>query len=590
MPQTTTEHNPGYHLRLRADLPDEELRIRLAGELRIPGLFSMLLCQRGITSAGEASVFLQPRLADLPSPLAMKGMDRAVELVAQAVQEKWPVCIHGDYDVDGVSSSALLFHFFHSLGIRPVCYQPDRLTDGYGVQQDFIRAQAPEPGKQALFITVDCGISAVDEVQLARELGFKVIITDHHEPPEHLPEADAVLNPRQSDCPFPYRELAGVGVAFFLALGIRSHLVEQKVIARDQAPNIKQFMDLVALGTVADVMPVTGVNRILIRAGLEVMNSQPSPWVSALRQVAGPQEGMLTTDDISFRFAPRINAPGRLGKPQTAFSLLTCTDAAHALELAGTVAAMNQERRQVESESLDFVFAECERLVKRGDMGLVVQGSFHPGVIGIIASRVAERYLRPVFILTEDSSEPGRVKGSGRSVDGVNLFTVLQGCADTLIQFGGHRMAAGLTVMKEKAEAFALRFNEVVAEQFSSQPASREVVVDCSPRPEEILDERFLQHYSQLEPFGNGNPEPVFLLERSTVSNPGTVKNHLKYSLEVNGQTFRAIGFGLADKMGMLHEPVHLAVKIKSSVFRGVKRTELHTVNVFQLDEITGQV
>jgi single-stranded-DNA-specific exonuclease len=587
----TTEQHHGFSLRQRYDPPDEEACGRLACELRIPRLLSVLLWQRGIASAGEASAFLQPRLADLPSPFAMKDMDRAVALVARAVREQWPICIHGDYDVDGVSSSALLALFFQNMGIRPICYQPDRLVNGYGVQQEFIRNNAPESGKQSLLITVDCGISALEEVKLAKGLGFMVIITDHHETPPQLPEADAVLNPKQPGCSFPSQDLAGVGVAFFLALGIRSHLVELGIIEREKAPNLKQYMDLVALGTVADVMPVTGINRILIRAGLEVMNDQPRPWVSALRQLNGSHEGLWTSEDITFRLAPRINAPGRLGKPQVAFNLLTCDEPMQALELAGSVEAMNHERRQVENESLEFVSAECERLAAKGDQGLVVYGDFHPGVIGIIASRVVEQYHRPVFILTNDSSEANRIKGSGRSVEGVNLYEVLEACADTVIQFGGHRMAAGLTVTRENMPIFAQRFNEVISRIMTDREIERELIVDWCPKPEEVLNEQFLSHYQKLEPFGNGNPEPIFLLEKSRVTNPGTVKNHLKYCLEVNGQTYRAIGFNLAEKMEILNmaEPVQLAVKIRSSVFRGVKRTELHTVEVFQPVEITGQ-
>jgi len=583
VPANSIEQHPGFILRQRFGPPDEEACRLLAGELGISRLLSILLWQRGITTADEAAVFLRPRLADLPSPFAMKDMDRAVALVAKALREQWPICIHGDYDVDGVSSSALLALFFQSMGVQPICYQPDRLLNGYGVQPEFIRNNAPENGKQSLLITVDCGISAFEEVRLARQLGFKVIVTDHHETPTQLPEADAVLNPKQPGCSFPSLDLAGVGVAFFLAMGIRNHLVEQGIITKEQAPNIKQFMDLVALGTVADVMPVTGINRILVRAGLEIMNTQPRPWVSALKLVNGSNEGLMTSEDISYRIAPRINAPGRLGKPHIAFSLLTCADMMMALELARSVEAMNQQRRHLENESLEFVFAESERLAGKGINGLVVYGEFHPGIIGIIASRVVDRYHKPVFILTDDSSEVNSIKGSGRSVEGVNLYEVLEACADTIIQFGGHRMAAGLTLTKENLQDFAERFNEIISLKMTEQKVERELVVDCSPRAEEILDEQFLSQYQMFEPFGHGNPEPVFLLEQSRVSNPGIIKNHLKYNLEVNGQTYRAIGFGLAEKIDVLirEGPVNLAVKIRNSVFRGVKRTELHTVEVF---------
>jgi len=574
---------PRREIRMRETLPDPAACGRLAREINIPPLLSLLLWQRGVTSARDALDFLTPRLADLPSPFLMKDMDKAVALAVKAVTEGWPIYIHGDYDVDGVSATALLALFFNCLGTAPVCYQPDRLTEGYGLQRDFLVRHAPGRGNDGLLITVDCGISAGAEIGLAREMGYTVIVTDHHEPPASLPPAHALVNPKQQGCSFPFHDLAGVGVAFFLAAGIRAHMVTNGMMDREKAPNLKQFMDLVALGTVADVMPVTGINRILIKAGLEVMNEQPSPWVTALQAVYRNETGRIRAEDISFRLAPRINAPGRLGKPELAFALLTCADAGRAGKLAETIESLNRERRQLELDVLEEVFRQSAEQVNRGDGGLVLYGRYHPGVIGIIASRVVDRYNRPVIVLTEDSTDQNLLKGSGRSVESVNLFEVLRACGDCLVQFGGHTMAAGLTVSKENLPFFAEQFNYIVSRQGSAQEAAQAVTADCNPTPEEMLDTTFLKYYSQLEPFGQGNPEPVFLLEGPKVSKPEVIKNHLRYRLESNGSVYRAIGFGLADRIGMFGKgSFRVAVKIRNTVYRGVARTEIHTLDVYK--------
>lgn len=572
----------GKEIHLKGTPPDQVACSRLAREINIPYLLSVLLWQRGITSGQDALDFLTPRLSDLPSPFLMKDMDRAVSLAVRAIAERWPIYIHGDYDVDGVSATALLALFFKSLGVSPVCYQPDRLTEGYGLQRDFLVRYAPEKDRNGLLITVDCGVSAVAEVTLAREMGYTVIVTDHHEPPEILPPAHALINPKQKGCTFPFQELAGVGVAFFLAAGIRGHLVKKGILDKDNAPNLKQLMDLVALGTVADVMPVTGINRILIKAGLEVMNELPSPWVAALQAVNRNDAGPIRAEDLSFRFAPRINAPGRLGKPELAFELLTCSNTSRVRELAETIESLNRERRQLEMQVLDEVFHECAVQESRGVSGFVVYGDYHPGVIGIIASRVVDRYSKPVIIFTDDRTEQDLLKGSGRSVEPINLYEVLRACSDCLLQFGGHTMAAGMTVSKENLPFFSERFNYIISLQGPSKEAVRKVMVDYSPTPEEILDEEFLRYYSQLEPFGHGNPEPVFLLEEPKVSKPEVIKNHLKYRLESNGNYYHAIGFGLADRRDMFENgSVRVAVKIRNTVYRGVKRTEFHTLDVY---------
>ena len=570
-----------YPFRFRNETPDHEACRELSKELDIPYILSVLLWQRGIKTGKIASTFLNPQLAELSSPFLMKGMQEAVDLVIKANNEQWPVFVHGDYDVDGISGTALLAQFFRTIRMDPVCYQPDRLTEGYGLQKTFIRKYAPSTG-QALLITVDCGISANDEVKLAREMGYSVIITDHHEPPEILPDANAILNPKQDGCGFSGEELAGVGVAFFLAMGVRNMMVQQGIVLKNNAPNLKLLLDLVALGTVADVVPLTGINRILVKAGLEVMNTRRSPWIWALSERARIYGEKMTPEDISFRLSPRINAPGRLGKPELSFELLACNNTVRASELAELLEKNNKKRRQIVNNSLDFVLKECAVQEKAGCRGFVVHGQFHPGVIGILASRIVDQFHKPIIILTDDVSGANSLKGSGRSVEGVNLFNILKNCAGSITQFGGHAMAAGLTLMKDNLSEFRESFNMSIPETVEIlEQASSDLVIDYCLSDEEVIDKNFIHSYQYLEPFGNGNHEPVFLLKKVKMDNASTVHDHLKYSFKINNRVYRGIGFGMSDKLSLVrNESVQLAFKVKNYVFKGKERTEMHAVNI----------
>lgn len=552
-------------------------------DMKMPYAMAVLLCQRGLTSKETAMNFLHPQLSELPSPFLMKDMEKGVDLIMQARVEQWTVLIHGDYDVDGISGTALLALFFKSLNINTVCYQPDRLSEGYGLQKSFIEKHLPSDNENTLLITVDCGISSYDEVEFAREAGVHVIVTDHHQVPKKLPQADAILNPQQPDCEFPCDELAGVGVAFFLAMGVRNTMVEKGLINRDNAPNLKELLSLVALGTVADVMPVTGINRIMVKAGLEVISKRAIPWEWALCERAGLKEGNVTAEDISFRLAPRLNAPGRVGKPELAFQFLTCSDTVKAMELVDMLEKINMERRKLENDSIDEVIAECEGLNKKGHEGFVVFGDYHPGIIGIIASRIVEKFHKPVFILTKDAGDTATLKGSGRSVDGLNLYQVLKECSGTLIQFGGHAMAAGLTLEKDKLPKFREKFNNIVSVERAKidWSESEEVFIDYNPTDDEILNTTFISNYQLLGPFGNGNPEPVFLLSNLKMNQASVINNHLKYMIKIKGVNYRGIGFGMADKLDMAQDSsVQLAFKLKKNVFRGKEYTELHAVDI----------
>lgn len=570
------------HDRFLYTVPDQEQCKVLAQEIEVPYPLAVLLWQRGIRKADHAQDFFSPQLAKLPSPFLLKDMDKAVDIVTTALQENWPIYIHGDYDVDGITSSALLAHFFKKLGRKTVCYQPDRLSEGYGLQESFIRAKSPYQKQSALLITVDCGISDINEVEIAKELGFKVIVTDHHLPGEELPPADAVINPRQEDCDFPFPSLAGVGVAFFLAYGIRNRLVEEGVLEKDKAPNLKSLMDFVALGTVADVMPLTGINRTLVRAGLEIMNQPDCTWALALKKQQDKfYSTVFTTEDISYRFAPRINAPGRLGQPELAFEFLSTDDPEECEEYAIQIEEMNRQRREYEIEALDQIIAECERQESSGVSAFVVYGPFHQGIVGIIASRVVDRFNKPVIIFTDDSSRLGTVKGSGRSVEPINLYDALDACSEAIIQFGGHAMAAGLAIHKDNLQFFTSKFESYISGLDITKEVGTKINIDFCPSPEELLEKRFLHQYQLMQPFGNGNLEPVFLFNNPKFIETGVVKNHLTYALKVNGQVFKGIGFGMADKIKLIKNgPVQFAFKLKTTVYRGESRIELHAIDI----------
>ena len=572
-----------YTFRTPPGAVDKKTCARLARELDLPLQVARLLCQRGMTNARSAEDFLFPRLANLPSPLAMKGMAEAVDLILHHFKHKTPVLVHGDYDVDGISATVLLTDFLRQLGMQVHYHLPDRLQEGYGLNRATLDEHAQRLGGPALLITVDCGISAVEETGLARELGFDVMITDHHEPPPVLPPAKVILNPKQRDCTFPFTGLSGAGVAFFLAMAIRSRLVRDGVWSRANAPNLKEYLDLVALGTVADVMPLVDVNRILVRAGLEVLSARKRPGIWALCERTGLSDGRIRAEDISYRLAPRLNAAGRLGRPDIAASLLICPEVGQAMTLADRLEEANNERKKLESEVLGEAVDECETLAAAGYQSLVIYGKeWHPGVIGIVASRIATRFQRPTIVLTNDTDPAAdRLKGSGRSIQGLNLYKILGQCAEVIDQYGGHAMAIGLTIRHQDLVEFRRLFDNAVRAQGSVVRPEQMVIDLClAAGDNEIFSDRFIAAYQHLEPFGEGNPEPVFLVQGQRLDNISLVREHLRFTVQANQETIRGIGFGLARCIGKTAGPVDLFFKIKNSTYRGREFLEIHAVNM----------
>lgn len=575
------ENIPDWCQREDLQTIDENKCLEIASELNLSLTLTHLLFQRNLKTKNNIIPYLYPQLADLPPPLLMQDMNIAISLLVQAFKEKMPVVIYGDYDVDGKSSTALLVDFLKNLDMQVLWNLPDRITEGYGLHINAIEKILKKIQKPALMITVDCGINAHHAVDFAKQNGFKVIITDHHQPPELLPNADAILNPRRNDCQFPFKDLAGVGVAFFYIMGIRQFLTKEGFWTQETAPNLKKYLDLVALGTVADVMPMTGTNRILVRAGLEVLSKRSRPGIWALCEKVKLNEGPLSTEDISYRLAPRINAAGRIGNPDLAVKLLLSETTAKAIKLANQLDELNTKRRTLEAKATENALEQCKSQVETGMKVLVAYGNWHPGVIGIISSRLVDYYNLPAIVFTDDTSEKEAIlKGSGRSINNLNLYDILNKCTDSIIQFGGHAMAAGLTIEKTSLEKFKTLFHQAVSKENVKVQNNCTVVYDLLLTKSDVFTREFLTEYNKMEPFGTGNPEPVFILDSIKLERTKTIKNHLKFILKRNGLSFNGIGFGMGDKLNLTNEQVAMAFKLKTNIFRGEKRLELHSVDI----------
>ncbi len=559
----------------------EDASGRLSRRLNLSRAAAEILCLRGVDTPEKAEDFLTPQLKNLPDPFLLKDMDRAVAMVFKAMKRQWPVVVYGDYDVDGICATTLLVDFLKKCGIAVRWHVPNRLTEGYGLTSSGLQKISRLVETPALLITVDNGISATEEVAEAIAAGFHVIITDHHEPLGRIPEAQAVVNPKQHDCDFPFSGLSGAGVTFFFTIALRAGLLEEGIWKKDNVPNLKNYLDLVALGTVADVMPMVDVNRILVRAGSEVLSERIRPGIWALCEEAGLREGPVSSEDISFRLAPRINAAGRLGSPEIAAHLLMSENISTSQQSARTLEEKNKERRDIEGKIVTEAIKQCVTQVEQGACGLVVyQNDWHPGVLGIVASRLCEQFHLPAIALANDH-EPGIVKGSGRSVEGFNLLAAVRDCEKLLVHFGGHEQAVGLAMNLNTLKEFSSMFNNQLSLQENKNRKKDKVLVIDRQLSGNEPDENFLAFLKHLEPFGNGNPEPVFLTKNIKLERVSLVKKkHLRFAVKLGNTRFQGIGFGMEDKMQLVGERVDLAFVFKHSCFRGRKRIEVRAIDI----------
>lgn len=492
----------------RLRTPDEHLVKRLQAALGCHSATACLLVHRDLHSPAEAERFLRPTLRHLRQPFEIKDLDRAARRICGAIVQHQKIWIFGDYDADGVTATVLLYQFLQRVGADVSYTLPHRVVDGYGLKPHHI-SDIAIPNRIDVAITVDCGSSSHAAVSLAREAGIDVIITDHHEPPDPLPPAWAVVNPKRRDCGAGFQDLAGVGVAFFLVAGIRKELRDQGFWKNRKEPNLKKRCDLVALGTVADMVPLVGDNRILTQIGLEVLRNGCRIGSDSLIRVSGIDKKSVASEDIAFRIAPRINAAGRMEHADIAARLLTAGDAKTASQAADQLNHYNVLRQAEEKKTLDDIL---NRLEKKPDLIfsksiVLAGGGWHEGILGIIASRVLKLYYRPVIVFSVN----GKVaKGSGRSVAGLNLYRAVTACEDLLLQFGGHAMAVGLQLPAHRIDAFRKRLEQVVIEMTGPNAFVPEMAIDLE-LPLSAISPALADEIERLKPFGNQNPEPLLL-------------------------------------------------------------------------------
>jgi len=516
--------------------PDPELTAALVSDLHIPEPLAAILVQRGLAAPDLAKAFLRPDLERLSDPFAWADMPRAVELIATATRSGTPILVHGDYDVDGQCAAALLTRVLSSVGARAHAFVPHRLRDGY----DFGPAGLAEAQRlgAGLVITCDCGITAVESVREARAAGIEVIVTDHHLPGDELPPASAVLDPRRVDCASADKDFCGTGVAFKLAQAL--------VPALGVSPHLPlHFLDFVALATVADVVPLTGENRILVRHGLKMLAD--SRWIGlrALVEAAGLSGRPIKAGHVGFILAPRLNAAGRIGDARDVLRLLLSDDTDEAAALARELETLNARRQELDQRILDEAVELAERVLRPDDRALVLAAdAWHPGVIGIVASRLVERYGRPTFLI---GWEGDAVRGSGRSIAGFDLHAALHRVGHHLEKYGGHRMAAGLTIRRERYEAFRVAFLDVAAQLLGPEdlvPAQR---VDLE-LPLGLVSDELEKLIRYLEPCGPGNPAPVFGVRHARAVGARRVgTNNLRFTLDDESGALPAIAFQWAD-------------------------------------------
>ena len=560
--------------------PDPDIVRGIQQHLQCHFITATVLANRGVQSAGQAETFIAPSLNSLPPPDQLHGMGDAVQRIHRALMNNEKILVFGDYDADGVTATVLITEFLRTLGARVVRHLPHRVKEGYGLQPGHINQIAAAQNIK-LIITVDCGSSSFEAVQAAKRFGIDVIITDHHNIGPELPGALAVINPKRSGQPVEFRDLAGVGVAFYLAIGLRMYLRKQGWWADGGQPNLKALCDLVAVGTVADMVPLRGINRVLTRTGLEILNQHPRPGLQALIAVSGIRRTPVTSDDISFRMAPRINAAGRMAHAVAAYELLAATSLSRANQLAKSLNEFNQRRQEVETQIFNHIIA---RLEKRPDLltpnSLVLAGeNWHEGVLGIVASKLVGRYYRPVIVI---STQDGSAKGSARSIAEIDLYTALGYCDEYLSQYGGHRLAAGLSLPTQNVSQLRRAFENAVrvvsAEATKVDQLTPKLDIDCEIEFDDISP-GLIDELESIAPFGSDNPAPIFMTRNIQVASAAIVgKRHRRMLLRQQGKadsSITAIQFNLAPNSPRADFFTQMAFGLQWNYYKGDRQIQL---------------
>jgi single-stranded-DNA-specific exonuclease len=554
---------------------------------RLPAVVAQLLVGRGIYTAADAARFLDTKLIGLRDPEGLPGIPQAVDLLSAAVSAKTPITIYGDYDCDGMTGTAILVNGLRLLNADVSYHVPNRLEDGYGLNADAIHKLARR-GKR-LIVTVDCGITSVADAQLCRELGVQLIITDHHTIGDSLPAADAIVHPRLPGTAYPFGELCGAGVAFKLAWALCQRFSGGKKVSAPMRRFLMQSLTLAAIGTVADVVPLLDENRILVEHGIRMLKAEPLPGLADLMRITKlDQNTSLDTESISFHLAPRLNAAGRLGQAQLGVELLTSSDPLRVRQLAEYIHELNNNRdtlqRSVQLAASKQAKTEFD---VDGDPALVLAGvGWHAGVIGVVAGRLAEKYSKPVIILSLDSAGQTSAIGSGRvGGTGVDLYAALQECREHLVRFGGHQAAAGVTIDEHKIEAFRGDFCEAVARQWTDREIVPEIRIDAEA-PLGQLNIELIKQMQMLAPFGEGNPRPVLMCRNVELDQParrmGSGDRHLTVNLREGNKVIRGVAFSGGDWCDPLNAtagPIEIIYRPVINEFRGFRKVEVQIVD-----------
>ena len=557
-----------------ASCRNEAVSKKLSDELGINRILAELLVSRGIGTYEDARRFFRPDLSSLHDPFLMRDMDKAIVRIEQAIGNKEKVLIYGDYDVDGTTAVAVVYSFFRQFHSGLEFYLPDRYAEGYGISTQGID-YAAENGF-TLVIALDCGIKALDKVAYARERGIDFIIGDHHLPGDRLPDAVAVLDPKRADCPYPYKELPGCGIGFKI---IQAFIQKNNM----DVNQCYQYLDLVAVGIASDIVPITGENRVLAHYGLQKLNTNPCCGLQSLIDLSTHRSGNFTVNDIIFQIGPRINAAGRIDHAKDAVKLLVSKSLQEASVYSTSIDVQNTQRKdfdlRITEEALAII--DGDEVLKQQKTTVVFRPDWHKGVIGIVATRLTEKYYRPTVVLTQTN---GHVSGSARSVIGFDLYEALSACSDLLDQFGGHKYAAGLTMRPENIESFQQRFESVVAASILPNMLQREMLIDAVLDLSEI-NAKFFRILRQFEPFGPQNEAPLFMSKKVHVYGVAMTVggSHLKMTVMQEGTpAFECIGFGLADYVDAINtrREFDLCYTIEENVWRDKRSLQLNVKDI----------
>ena len=555
---------------------NEEAVPALQEQLGVPQKIARLLTLRGIDTFDKAEAFFRPDINEIHDPFLMKDMDKATERLAQAIRGGERILIYGDYDVDGTTSTSILYIFLQEFGVDVDFSIPHRFNEGYGINEDGI--QHAIDTEVDLIVSVDCGITAVAETEQAKANGIDMIICDHHNVGDEIPDAVAVLDPKRNDCEYPFKGLSGAGVAFKLLQGTIKKLGLSEQLAF-------KLLDLVAISIASDIVPIEDENRILMREGLNQINSSPRTGIKALLDLINLDIGNLTTSNIVFSIGPRINAAGRMGDASKAVQLLISDTPAEAKSRAHELESINVERRDKDSQTMEEAKAMVDEEYDLEEVSSMVlhHPDWHLGVIGIVASRLVDTYGRPAVML---STVNGKIKGSARSIDGFNIYEAFKQCEDLLEQFGGHEYAAGLTIAEENLEEFRRRMNKIAANSLSEDDFTPELNIACELDLSDV-DMRFWKLLSQFEPFGPGNLRPIFVSRDVRVVGVPTIvgKGHLKMKVAQNGSgNFDVIGFNMHEYLPVIrnseNQKLDIAYSLEENEWNGRRTLQVRLRDV----------